>query len=225
VISVIVPVLNEAGVLAASLADLLAQPGDFEVIVVDGGSRDRSGELASAFAGVRVVHAQRGRALQMNAGAALARGELLLFLHADTRLPAGAIVALDAAQAGAAWQAGAFRHRFAPADWRLRIVSAVNNLRCRWSRIYFGDQAIFVRRELFERLGGFPAVPMLEDVIFCERLRRVTCAVLLRDAVMTDARRFLRHGVWRTSLRALLILARHRLGLPPGGHGFADEVR
>jgi rSAM/selenodomain-associated transferase 2 len=225
VISVIVPVLNEARVLPAALAELLAQPGDFEIIVVDGGSRDGSREIAGAFAKVRLLEAQRGRALQMNAGAALARGDLLLFLHADTRLPAGAIAALDAARARAAWHAGAFRHRFAPADWRLRIVSAANNLRCRWSRIYFGDQAIFVRRELFERLGGFPAVPMLEDVIFCERLRRVTRAVLLRDAVTTDARRFLQHGVWRSSLRALVILARHRLGLPPGGHGFADEVR
>ncbi|MBA3477401.1 MAG: hypothetical protein H0T52_03215, partial [Lautropia sp.] len=109
------------------------------------------------------------------------------------------------------WHAGAFRHRFASTDRRLRLISAVHNLRCRLTRIYFGDQAIFVRRSLFEKLGGFPVVPVLEDVIFCERLRRVTRSVMLRSAVTTDPRRFLHHGIWRTSFRALAILARHSL--------------
>ena len=126
--------------------------------------------------------------------------------------------------------AGAFRHRFVPQDWRLGLVSWGNNLRCRisriyFSRIYFGDQALFVQRALFEHLGGFPRVAALEDVIFCERLRRHTRAVLLPQAVTTDARRFLHHGVWRSTWRALAILARHRLGLPALHHGFADEVR
>ena len=224
-ISVIVPVLDEAAALPAALDALLAQPGDFEVIVVDGGSGDATCDIARARAGVRLLQAPRGRAAQMNAGAAAARGELLLFLHADTRLPAGAIAALDAAQRRDGWQAGAFRHRFAPQDWRLALVSWGNNLRCRRSRVYFGDQAIFVRRELFERLGGFPVVPMLEDVIFCERLRGVTRAVLLSEAVTTDARRFLHHGVWRSTARALLILARHRLGLRSSGRGYVDAVR
>ncbi|MBA3575815.1 MAG: hypothetical protein H0W37_12855, partial [Pseudonocardiales bacterium] len=114
---------------------------------------------------------------------------------------------------------------FDPSDWRLQIVSAGNNLRCRLSRIYFGDQAIFVRRSLFERVGGFPEVPLLEDMIFCERLRPHTRAVLLPESITTDARRFLHHGVWRSTVRGLLILGRHRLGLPPRGHGFSDEVR
>ncbi len=211
--------------MPAALDELLAQPGSFEVIVVDGGSGDASRDIARARAGVRLLEAPRGRALQMNAGAAAAAGDLLLFLHADTRLPAGALVALDAAQRRDGWQAGAFRHRFAPADWRLKLVSWGNNWRCRRSRVYFGDQAIFVRRELFERLGGFPVVPMLEDVIFCERLRGVTRAVLLPATVTTDARRFLHHGVWRSTSRAMLILARHRLGLRSSGHGYVDAVR
>ena len=222
----IVPVLNEAGALPRTLQALLSQPGDFEVIVADGGSSDDTAALARAFPGVRLLAAPRGRGAQMNAGAAAAHGETLLFLHADTRLPHGALVRLETnLRSGAPWQAGAFRHRFEPTDWRLRLVSAGNNLRCRISRVYFGDQAIFVSRELFERVGGFAEVPVLEDVIFCERLREHTRAVLLPEAITTDARRFLHHGVWRSTWRGLLILARHRLGLNPSGNGFSDEVR
>ena len=224
-VSVVLPVLNEMKALPALLAALCAQPGEFEVIVADGGSTDGSLDWLRGQPQVRLVQCGKGRAVQMNAGAAVAGGDLLLFLHADTRLPDGAIAALDAAHQRGDWQAGAFRHRFAPQDWRLGLVSWGNNLRCRISRIYFGDQALFVQRALFERLGGFPRVAALEDVIFCERLRRHTRAVLLPQAVTTDARRFLHHGVWRSTWRALTILARHRLGLPALHHGFADEVR
>jgi len=226
VISIVVPVLNEASVLPRTLERLLAQDGPLEVVVVDGGSADTSAAVAGAYPGVRVLASARGRGAQMNAGARAARGDALLFLHADTCLPDGAIARLESRlQADAALQAGAFRHCFDPSDWRLRIVSAGNNLRCRRSRIYFGDQAIFVRRSLFERVGGFPEVPLLEDMIFCERLRPHTRAVLLPESITTDARRFLHHGVWRSTVRGLLILGRHRLGLPPRGHGFSDEVR
>ncbi len=161
----------------------------------------------------------------MNAGAAVARGSLLLFLHADTRLPEGALAALAEGHRRGDFRAGAFRHRFAPSDWRLALVSWGNNLRCRRSRVYFGDQGLFVERALFERLGGFPEVAALEDVIFCERLRAHTRAVLLPQAATTDARRFLHHGVWRSTWRALVILARHRLGLPALHRGYADPVR
>jgi rSAM/selenodomain-associated transferase 2 len=223
VISVIIPALDEAKALPATLQALLAQRGSFEVIVVDGGSSDTTREIARAFAGVKLVESARGRGTQMNAGAWAAAGELLLFLHADTRLPDGAIEMLAAN--AARWQAGAFRHRFTPTDWRLAMVSLGNNLRCRCSRIYFGDQAIFVSKQLFEQVGGFPEVPILEDVLFCERLRDVTRAVLLPAAVTTDSRRFLHHGVWRTIWRGLLIYGRHRLRLTAGGLGYIDPVR
>jgi rSAM/selenodomain-associated transferase 2 len=224
VISVVVPVLNEVRALPATLAALGEQGDQHETIVVDGGSDDGTVELLRSDPALRLVESRRGRGAQMNAGAAVARGDVLVFLHADTRLPPGAIARLDAA-AESDWQAGAFSHRFAPADWRLHAVSLGNNLRCRWSRIYFGDQAIFVRRALFERVGGFPDVPILEDVIFCERLRPLTRAVLLPDAVVTDSRRFLHHGVWRTIWRGTWILGRHRLGFAPGGEGYSDVVR
>jgi rSAM/selenodomain-associated transferase 2 len=226
VLSVIVPVLNERRALPTLLRELRAQPGAFEVVVVDGGSTDGTPAAVEAFPGVKLVRARRGRGAQMNAGARVAQGETLLFLHADTRLPAGAIARLQAQLAGdPRLQAGAFRHSFTPADWRLRLVSFGNNLRCRRSRVYFGDQAIFTRRSIFEQAGGFPEVPVLEDVIFCERLRAFTRAVLLDEVISTDARRFLHHGVWRTVGRGLLILARHSLGLSVRGRGYTDEVR
>jgi len=152
-ISVVMPVLNEAATLAA----LLAQPGDWELIVADGGSSDGTPAVVPLDARVRLLRTPRGRGAQMNAGAAVARGDTLLFLHADTRLPAGALARLDATiGAGAPWQGGAFRHAFAPTDWRLRLVSAGNNLRCRWSRVYFGDQAIFVRARCSGAWAGSP---------------------------------------------------------------------
>lgn len=227
-ISVVMPVLNEAAALPGALAALLAQAGDWELIVVDGGSSDGTPAVVPVPAAgrVRLLHTQRGRGAQMNAGAAVARGDTLLFLHADTRLPTGALARLDAAIAcGVSWQGGAFRHAFAPTDWRLRLVSAGNNLRCRRSRVYFGDQAIFVRSALFQRLGGFPEVPVLEDVMFCERLRTHAATVLLPEVVHTDSRRFLHHGVWRSVWRGLRILLRHRLGLPVDGQGYTDTVR
>lgn len=220
-VSVIIPVLNEGKVLAGALAALRRQAGEHEIIVVDGGSTDDTRAIAAG-AGTRVACAARGRGAQMNAGACLARGEWLLFLHADTRLPDGALACVDALPD---CHGGAFRHRFTQRHFLLRLVSWTQNLRCRLTRVYFGDQAIFVRAATFQRLGGFPEVPILEDVLFCERLRSVGQSVLLPQAISTDARRFLERGIVRTSLRALAILACHRLRLPIRGRAFTDEIR
>lgn len=223
-LTVIVPVLDEARIVRAALDELLAQAGAFEVIVADGGSSDGTCELAESMPGVRCVRSGRGRGAQMNAGAHAARGDVLLFLHIDTRLEPGALQAVQAAVADGL-QAGAFTHRFSVRDWRLRLISAGHNAKCRLNGIYYGDHGIFVRRDLFERIGGFPEVPVLEDVIFCERLRRHARGRLLPQVATTDARRFLHHGVWRTTARGLWILARHRLGLDPVGRGYTDAVR
>ena len=226
-ISVIIPALNESRALPATLARLLAEPGPFETIVVDGGSDDDTVAIASAHAGVRVITAPRGRARQMNAGARSATGDLLLFLHADTLLPAGAMTRLRALAADPDCIAGGFRHRFSGEDWRLRAISAIDNWRCARTRIIYGDQAMFVRRAMFEHLGGFPEQPdpYLEDVRFCEALRRIARPVLLDETVVTDSRKFEKTGVWRAFARMSLVLACHRLGMRTRGLAFFDAVR
>jgi rSAM/selenodomain-associated transferase 2 len=224
-ISVIIPALNEEQALPRTLAALFGQAGRYEVIVVDGGSRDRTVAIAESWAAVTVVRAQRGRAAQMNAGAQRARGEWLLFLHADTQLPADALALLNALESHADCQAGGFRHRFSGDDWRLRAISHLDNFRCRLTGVLYGDQAMFVRRALFWRLGGFPQVPILEDVQFCEKLLKVTRPVLLEEEVVTDARKFLKMGPWRSLMRCFAILLAHELRLPIPARGFFGDVR
>jgi GT2 family glycosyltransferase len=161
----------------------------------------------------------------MNAGAKVAQGEWLLFLHADTVLPTGAIRRLNAMHADQAIQAGGFRHQFSGTDWRLRLISFLDNLRCRCSRIIYGDQALFVRRTLFEHIGGFPNQPILEDVAICERLLKLTRPVLLSPPVVTDARKFVKMGVWHSFLRVLLIILHVEFGLPILPRSFFQEIR
>lgn len=224
-VSVIIPAYNEEKALPATLQALVAQPGDYEVILVDGGSTDRTAELAGAVSAVRLLVAPKGRASQMNAGAVIAQGEWLLFLHADTLLPSGAIQRLNEMESETAIQAGGFMHQFSGDDWRLKLISFLDNIRCIRSRIIYGDQALFVRRALFEQLGGFPSRPILEDVAFCERLITVTTPLLLSPPVVTDARKFLKMGVWRSFLRVLLIILHVEFRLPILPRAFFQDIR
>ena len=197
-ISIIVPVLNEAQVISESLAALapLHERGH-EVIVVDGGSSDKTTDLARRAAD-RVVSAPRGRASQMNAGAALARGEVLVFLHADTRLPedAGARILQGLAASGRAW--GRFDVRIEGENRLLPVIAFFMNLRSRATGIATGDQVIFVRREVFERVGGFPPLELMEDIALSRSLKRVSRPLCLADKAVTSGRRWERHGVLRT---------------------------
>jgi len=224
-ISVIIPTLNEEKALPETLRHLLGQPGDFEVIVADGGSVDRTGEIVRGEPGVRFLTAPRGRASQMNNGAQHATGNWLLFLHADTLLPEGALARLNRLETDASVQAGGFLHRFSGTDRRLRMLSYFNNVRCRWSKIIYGDQAMFVRRTLFERLGGFPNEPRLEDVLFSRKLVRIVTPVLLAPPVITDSRKFVQMGIWRSVFRATLILLSIELGLPFVSRAFFRDIR
>lgn len=233
-ISVVIPALNEEKALPNTLAALFRQPGDYEVIVVDGGSTDRTCEHVRKFTlttqhlvhrSLRLITASKGRASQMNDGAKQAHGEWLLFLHADTILPPGAIQRLNDLEADPMIQAGGFMHQFSGDDWRLKLISFLDNFRCTRSRIIYGDQALFVRRSLFERLGGFPHQPILEDVAFCERLVKVTTPLLLSPAAITDARKFLKMGVWRSFLRVLLIILHVEFHLPVLPRSFFQDVR
>lgn len=233
-ISVIIPVYNEEKALPDTLRALFRQPGDFEVIVADGGSTDRTRTIAQEFALsthhsalrlLRFLTAPKGRASQMNAGAKAATGEWLLFLHADTVLPAGSLQRLNAMEADTSIQAGGFLHRFSGDDWRLKLISFLNNFRCTRSRIIYGDQALFIRRKLFERLGGFPNVPILEDVTFCERLLTVTEPRLLAPPVVTDSRKFVQMGIWRSFARVLAIILHVEWGLPILPRAFFRNIR
>ena len=197
-LSIVVPMLNEAAALPELIAHLsIWRERECEIVLVDGGSTDGSAQLARA-AGVRVIDSARGRALQMNAGAALCRGEILLFLHADTRLPDAADVAVRCAMANADRHWGRFDVRIDGRPAMLRVVAAAMNLRSRLSGIATGDQAIFVRRALFEAVGGVPELALMEDIELCTRLRRHTRPVSLRERVRTCGRRWEQRGVWRT---------------------------
>jgi rSAM/selenodomain-associated transferase 2 len=223
-VSVIIPAYNEEKALPDTLASLRRQPGEYEVIVVDGGSEDRTCALARQ-PDIRLMRAPKGRASQMNAGAAQATGEWLLFLHADTLLPDGALARLNALESNPELQAGGFFHSFSGNDWRLTLISFLDNLRCRWTRVIYGDQAMFIRRELFWRLGGFPDVPILEDLRFCKKLVRLVSPVLLRPPVLTDSRKFLKMGICTACARAFLILLSVQFRLPIRPRGFFEEVR
>jgi rSAM/selenodomain-associated transferase 2 len=224
-ISVIIPALDEEKALPVTLTSLMQQAGDYEVIVVDGGSRDRTRDIAQADMRVKLLTTARGRGFQMNAGARIARGEWLLFLHADTRLPDGALARLNALENDAACLAGGFQHRFAGNDWRLGLVSWLDNLRCRVTGVFYGDQALFVRRSLFENLGGFPEGTVMEDVLFGEKLVRMTRPRVLMPPVVTDARKFIKMGVWRALGKVALILVCHELKLPLPAKDFFADIR
>jgi rSAM/selenodomain-associated transferase 2 len=196
-LSIVMPVLNEAGHLDATLRALapLQQRG-VEVIVVDGGSDDDTVEVAKR-QGILVCVSPRGRARQMNTGAALARGDMLLFLHADTQLPPDAdrLVAQAIAR-GAVW--GRFDVTIPGQSALLPVVAALMNIRSRWTGIATGDQALFVKREIFQRLGGFPDQPLMEDIELSRRLCRLSRPACLRAKVTTSGRRWDTRGAWST---------------------------
>ena len=230
-ISVIIPTYNEERALPATLLCLFAQSGDYEMIVVDGGSTDRTVDVVESLGVTRdalrvtLLTAAKGRASQMNAGAKEARGEWLLFLHADTVLPDGALARLNHLEGDTSIQAGGFLHQFSGGDWRLRLISFLDNFRCIRSRIIYGDQAMFVRRTLFERLGGFPDQLILEDVAFCEKLLRVTKPLLLAPPVITDSRKFVKMGIWKSFARVLLIILHAQFHLPVLPRVFFQDIR
>jgi rSAM/selenodomain-associated transferase 2 len=211
-ISVVIPALDEEAALPAALASVAAQAGPVEVVVVDGGSADRTRAVAEA-AGVRVLIAPRGRARQMNAGASATAGEALLFLHADTCLPAGALAAVRTALADPAVAGGCFRTTFddTRSVW-MRVWQG--RLWMRWHRLAFGDRAPFARRAAFEAAGGFPDQPIFEDLELVRRLRRAGRFVFLDAAVVTSARRFRANGPVLQQARNAALWAAWNLRLP-----------
>jgi rSAM/selenodomain-associated transferase 2 len=214
-VSIIVPVIDEADGIAiflARLAPLRARGG--ELIVVDGGSRDATVELARPLCD-RVIAAPRGRGAQMNAGAAAAHGDVLIFLHADTELPADADrrVIDGLATSGRAW--GRFDVRIAGRHKLLPVVARLMNLRSRLTGIATGDQAMFATREAFAMVAGFPDIPLMEDIALSRRLKRLTAPLCLTPPAITSGRRWERNGVLRTIFLMWRLRVAFLLGAEP----------
>jgi rSAM/selenodomain-associated transferase 2 len=226
-LSIIVPVLNEADLIADALAALApSRARGAELIVVDGGSRDGTADIARPLAD-RVVAAPRGRAAQMNAGAASARGDVLLFLHADTRLPEDAdrIVLAAIARTGRPW--GRFNVAIAGRSPLLAVVAFAMNLRSRLTGMATGDQAMFATRDAFARAGGFPDIPLMEDIALSRRLKHISRPLCLKEKAMTSGRRWEERGVVRTIVLMWRLRLAYFLGAEPAAlarrYGYASR--
>jgi rSAM/selenodomain-associated transferase 2 len=212
-ISVVVPMLNEERTIAATLL-ALTQLKPHELILVDGGSSDGTPTICRQF-NVEVLTAPRGRAAQMNYGAQRATGNVLLFLHADTRLPLTAFDDIRNALGDPRFVGGRFDIQLDGDHWMLRVIGAMISLRSRLSKVGTGDQGIFVRREVFQRMGGFPEIPLMEDIALCRALKRLGEVACLRSKVITSARRWESDGVWRTIIRMWTLRLLYLAGVSP----------
>lgn len=219
-ISIIIPVLNEEALLPRTLDRLECFSG-VEIILVDGGSTDGTDALLQSWSGRPssqnrvVLRGDRGRARQMNAGAKRAAGEIFLFLHADSLLPDGAIDAIREAMRLPAVGGGAFRFKIDSEHRFLKILETLVNLRSSLLKLPYGDQGIFVRRERFEQLGGYADLPLMEDVDFIRRLKKTGKTVLLDRPILTSPRRWLREGMYRTTLRNIMLISLYFAGVHP----------
>ena len=217
-ISIIIPALNEESLISGTLDALQRLDGNIETIVVDGGSRDRTREIVSEAArsmvNLRLVRAERGRGLQLNKGARAAQGEVLIFLHADTLLPEDAVHLIEAALRDPAVVGGNFRMVFGGKGLPSKVFSLIDRVR-RWFGEYYGDSVIWVRREVFEELGGFIDAPIMEDYDFCRKLERAGRTLCLESPVVSSPRRWSKGRALRAVFTWTLIHWLYLVGVNP----------
>lgn len=214
-ISVIIPALNEEMHLARCIDSLRAEGFSEEIIVVDGGSIDRTKEIASGYHGVRLLESAKGRGTQMNSGSSVATGDILLFLHADTILDHGWAEELCALLKIPSFVGGAFSFCIDNPSSRYRLVEAWVRLRCRIFRLPYGDQAIFVRKHIFQKLGGYKEIPLMEDVDIISRMKKLGKISMLRKKAVTSGRRWVSKGLLRTAAVNQMTLFMYHLGVSP----------
>jgi rSAM/selenodomain-associated transferase 2 len=215
--SIIIPVINEEGVINSTIEHLVALPGavSLEIIVVDG---DRSGKTIGVIrdGNVKTTVSEKGRGSQMNRGAAMSEGDIVVFLHADTRLPPEALALMEGALSDPACPAGAFDLAIASGRAAYRLIAKIASLRSRLTRIPYGDQAQFFRRACFQGMGGFANIPLMEDVEIMQRVKKQGGRItIIKRAVTTSPRRWEKEGVFRCTLRNWLLVSLYFSGVSP----------
>jgi rSAM/selenodomain-associated transferase 2 len=214
-ISIIIPVFNEAKIIQTTLLKLIKNSVNVEIIVVDGGSNDRTVEIVKELK-IKLISSQRsGRANQMNLGASVANGDVLLFLHADTNLPANYQEIIKEILSQPKVVAGAFELKIDDEQKSLRLVEIMVNWRSRFFSLPYGDQAIFLNKSIFQELGGFANLPIMEDFELIQRLKHLGKIKIASAAVITSSRRWQKLGVFKTTLINQLIIISYYLGIPP----------
>ncbi len=213
-ISIIIPVYNEASVIEDTLEYLKKHIRDSELILVDGGSEDDTRKIIATIPGITFLRSeQSGRAVQMNVGASKAKGGLLFFLHADTLPPPDFEEQIKNTLASEKVVAGSFYTRFTPKGWNYELLSLLTSVK--WRMLTFGDQGLFVKKEVFEQAGGFPAIPIMEDVEIQKRLKRYGRFKKLSVPVLTSGRRFEKNGFWRQLAIDIIIWLGYVFGISP----------
>ena len=211
-ISIIVPVYNEESILSKTSANLQRLSGEAELIFVDGGSTDGSLELCEKLG--KLYRSEKGRAQQMNKGAHLAKGDILLFLHADSIVSPAALSSIEESVKSGALIGGCLTQRLDSDALVYRFIENFGNIRARLTAVFYGDQGIFVTKKAFSRLGGFPEAPIMEDVIFSKRLRKFGRVRVLKDKIIVSSRRWQAEGILKTCARYTLVNILYRIGVP-----------
>jgi len=214
-ISIIIPTLNEASLIGGCIGSLRTEACDSEIIVADGGSSDNTGDIVSGIPGVRLVDSPKGRGLQMNRGATVAAGDILLFLHADTVLEPGWSHCILSSLKNTTAVGGAFTLAVRNRSWQYRLMEAWVRMRCVLCKLPYGDQGIFIRKDVFTHINGYREIPLMEDVDLVGRMGKIGRIAIAGKKAFTSDRRWAKRGFIRTAAKNQAIMLLYRLGVNP----------